>query len=128
MSDTRDLDEEEFADHMRGRRGDPPNLARVVLLTRGYSAAGDGEWMAWVTVAENHPWYGEVMGDCEGVGVELLLPGESVEACTDTKNGGWMLNVFCWSEARAREMLKFMAAAAEAALLPRQDGTVVSSR
>ncbi len=142
MVDTRGMDDGQYAEHMRERRGEPlseplleplPELSGAVL---GRGAArtvdGDGDWMVWVTVSDRHPWYGEDAEDCTDGGqtsiVALLFAGESVETIHDNKNGGWMVDVFVEGETRARRLLDKLVDAATAAASSRLSGTVTSVR
>ncbi len=131
---TRDMDESAFADRMRERRGQPPTDASPTILESGCSATGDDDWMCWVVVSDHHPWYGEAPDECTDGGqlnIELLLnEGERAESMLlgASTAQGWMISAFVCGEGRARQLLKHLVDAANAAVTPRLSGSVVSSR
>jgi hypothetical protein len=133
VSDTRDLDGDDFAEHMRARRGAPPPDSRFILH-RNFRDGIHGPhcWYATVTVSDKHPWYGHDLDECTDGGqldLSLLLDdSEEGEATLEPEVDGWCIVVWCHSYERAEQLMKFLCDAAEACVSVRLSGTVVSSR
>ena len=138
MGDSRELDDNQFAQRMRERRGDPePELGSEVVF--GPIASGtfssDAGFVAFITLADSHPWYGEEFSECGNL-VDYLdfEVGEVGEALltqpADMKKPLWQVQITATTAARAINLKEYLQEEAEKVLeaIPRLAGTVLSSR
>lgn len=125
MRKSRELNDDQFADHMRARRGEAPRDSRYII-ERGIGTTGEQDWMIWISVSSTHPWYGEQPDECFD---ELLHESEDADGHEDTKHKGcWLMTIFVADEERGDKLLEWICEAAEAAVARRLGGTVNSSR